>query len=163
MTAREFSAAMTALVGLEIDHETFAAAWVDIFWPNEPIAPVLSALKHQGYTLVLGSNTNDLHAAQFRAQFATTLAMFDRLILSYEIGHIKPSREFYHACAEAAGAHPGDCVFIDDLAENVEGARAAGLRGVIYRDVPGLVAALRDHGVDPGPRDGPDGSTHPAP
>src|SRR5206468_3536429 len=70
ITAEEFSRAVCALVGLEIAHDAFAAAWADIFWPNEPIARVIADLKHRGYTLVLGSNTNDLHAAQFRRQFA---------------------------------------------------------------------------------------------
>ena len=82
--------------------------------------------RRQGYTLVLGSNTNDLHAAHFRRQFADALAHFDRLVLSYEVGHIKPSAAFYHACVEAAGARPDECVFIDDLPENVEGAAPPG-------------------------------------
>ena len=82
---------------------------------------MIAGLKSAGYTLVLGSNTNDLHAAQFRRQFAETLAHFDRLVLSFEIGHIKPSAAFYLACAEAAGAEPADCVFIDDLVETWKG------------------------------------------
>jgi putative hydrolase of the HAD superfamily len=148
ITAEAFSREVCALVGLEIAHGDFAAVWADIFWPNEPIARVVADLKRRGYTLVLGSNTNDLHAARFRRQFAETLAHFDRLVLSYEVGHIKPHAAFYHACAEAAGALPEDCVFIDDLPENVAGARAAGLEGVVYRDVPSLLDALRELGVE---------------
>src|SRR5262245_27561515 len=87
MTAGAFARRVCALVGLEIGPEEFAAAWADIFQLNEPIARLVADLKQQGYTLVLGSNTNDLHAGQFRRQFAATLAHFDRLILSYEIGH----------------------------------------------------------------------------
>jgi glucose-1-phosphatase len=147
-TAEAFSRDVRALAGLEIGHDAFAESWADIFWPNEPIAPVIADLKRRGYTLVLGSNTNDLHAAQFRRQFADTLAHFDRLILSHEVGHIKPAAAFYHACAEAAGAPPADCVFIDDLPENVEGARTAGLMGLVFRDVPSLLDDLRGLGVE---------------
>ena len=150
ITAESFSRGVCTLVGLEITHDDFAAAWADIFWPNEPIARVVAELKGRGYTLVLGSNTNDLHAAQFRQQFAETLTHFDRLVLSYEVGHIKPHPEFYHACAEAAETVPGDCVFIDDLPENVEGALAAGLAGVVFRDVPRLLDDLGKLGVDVG-------------
>ena len=148
ISAEAFSRGFCSLVGLEITHDEFAQAWADIFRLNEPIAEVVADLKRRGYTLVLGSNTNDLHAAQFRRQFAATLAHFDRLILSYEIGHIKPSAAFYHACAEAAGAPPAECVFIDDLPENVAGARAAGMEGVVFRDVPSLLEALRGLGVE---------------
>lgn len=147
-TAEEFSRDVCACAGLAIPHLEFAAAWSDIFHLNEPIAPLVRSLKGCGYTLVLGSNTNDLHAAQFRVQFADTLAHFDRLVLSYEVGHIKPSAEFYLACARAADQGPGSCVFIDDLEENVLGAREAGLRAVMFRDVPRLIEELRALGVE---------------
>lgn len=147
MPAEEFGRAVCGLVGIQLSHEEFAAAFSDIFWLNEPVARLVAELKASGYPLVLGSNTNDLHAAQFRRQFADALAPFDALVLSHEVGHIKPSAPFYLACAEAAGAPPEECVFIDDLPENVAGAHAAGLRGLVFRDVPSLVADLRREGV----------------
>ncbi|WP_435018932.1 HAD family hydrolase [Tundrisphaera sp. TA3] len=152
MSAEEFSRVVSGMIGLEISHEDFATAWADIFRLNESIAPLLADLKAGGYTLVLGSNTNDLHAAHFRRQFAEHLAHFDRLVLSYEIGHIKPSPDFYLACAEAAKADPGDCIFIDDLPENVEGAIGAGLIGLLYRDTQMLIADLTARGVAVAPR-----------
>lgn len=148
LSSREFSHAVCALVGLEIAYEEFASTWSDIFWLNEPVARLVAFLKSLGYTLVLGSNTNDLHAAQFRQQFAETLGHFDRLILSYEVGHSKPSAEFYHACARAAGRRPADCIFIDDVAENVAGARDAGLRSIQFRDMPTLLGDLKAMGVE---------------
>ena len=148
LSSAEFAAAVCASIGLDIAYDEFAAGWSDIFWLNEPVARLVAHLKQRGYTLVLGSNTNALHAAQFRQQFAEPLACFDRLVLSYEVGHIKPTPEFYHACAAAAGREPGGCVFIDDLAENVAGAAAAGLRAVHYRDIATLVTDLRALGVD---------------
>jgi len=147
LTAVAFSQQVSDLISLVITHEEFAAAWGDIFTANDSIIPVVEALKHQGYRLVLGSNTNDLHAARFCEQFASTLAHFDRLVLSYEVGHLKPHRDFYLACAAAAGAEPGDCIFIDDLEENIAGARAAGLLGIVYCSTPELIADLATLGV----------------
>ena len=48
------------------------------------------------------------------------------------------------------GRSPGlrSVVFIDDLPENVAGARAAGMEGVVFRDVPSLLEALRGLGVE---------------
>jgi putative hydrolase of the HAD superfamily len=150
MTAEAFGEEFCALVGLSLTHQEFVEAWSDIFWLNESVAALIADLKGQGYTLILGSNTNDLHAAQFRRQFAAPLAHFDRLVLSHEVGHIKPSSAFYLACAEAAGAAPGECVFIDDLPENVEGARLAGLTALLYRDTATLRAELGQLGVEVG-------------
>lgn len=148
ITAEDFSKRVCALVDLDVSYEDFAAAWSDIFQLNEPIARLVAWLKRQGYTLVLGSNTNGLHAAQFRRQFAPTLAHFDHLVLSHEVGHLKPSADFYLACAAAAGVAPGSCVFIDDLAENVDGAQAAGLSAIQYESVPKLLGDLQALGLD---------------
>ena len=148
ISAEAFSRGVSDLIGLAISHDEFVAAWADIFRANDSLAPLFGFFKGKGYTLVLGSNTNDLHAAQFRRQFAESLGHFDRLVLSYEVGHVKPSTAFYLACAEAAGADPGDCVFIDDLPENVEGARAAGLVGLLYQSTDRLLVDLEAIGVE---------------
>jgi putative hydrolase of the HAD superfamily len=136
------------MTGLACDFDRFAEDWRHIFWANEPVHRLIDALRGLGYTLVLGSNTNPLHAAHFREQFAEVLRHFDRLVLSFEVGHVKPAAEFYIACATAAGRPPGECVFIDDLAENVQGANRAGLVGVHYRTVPLLLEDLRASGVE---------------
>jgi putative hydrolase of the HAD superfamily len=148
MTTEEFGVAVRRLVRLEeLSHEEFVAAWTAIFRLNESVARLIPPLKKEGYTLVLGSNTNDLHARHFRPKFAETLGHFDALVMSHEVGHVKPTVEFYWACAEAAGRPIGECIFIDDLPENVAGARAAGMMGILYRDTPTLVMELRDRGV----------------
>ncbi|CAN5628028.1 HAD family phosphatase [soil metagenome] len=157
MEAEEFSGELCKILGVTVTHAEFAAAWADIFRLNEPLAQLVAALKAEDYRLVLGSNTNAIHANHFRKQFASALAPFDRLVLSYQIGHVKPSLEFYQACAEAAEAPASACVFIDDLPENVEGARAAGLQGLLFRDPPTLRADLSRLGiafreVESGPR-----------
>lgn len=148
LSAEEFGKSVGEFMGLELSHETFREAFSDIFTLNEPVARLVHDLHRSGYTLVLGSNTNDMHATHFRKQFAEALAPFLALVMSHEVGHIKPSREFYLACAKAGGALPADCVFIDDLAENIEGARAAGLRGIVFRDMENLVADLEAEGIE---------------
>ena len=147
-SATEFSALISTMIRLEISHEDFAAAWVEIFTANESIIPLVASLKRQGYRLLLGSNTNDMHADHFREQFANILRHFDHLALSYEIGHTKPSREFYLACVRVAQASPSDCVFIDDLADNVAGAEAVGLTGIRYHSTPDLIVRLKKLGID---------------
>jgi putative hydrolase of the HAD superfamily len=154
LTDREFARAVARLApelgDLPFDH--FAAAWRDIFWLNDSVVELAAGLKRLGYRLLLGSNTNALHADDFRVRFAEALAPFDRLVLSYQVGHIKPTRGFFLACAAAAEAPVHDCVFIDDLAENIDGARAAGMTGLVYRETPALREDLARLGIElPGP------------
>jgi putative hydrolase of the HAD superfamily len=135
------------MAGITVDEAEFAAAWGDIFTPNEPIARLIEVLHGSGYTLLLGSNTSAIHARAFRIQFADLLARFDHLILSFEVGYAKPSAGFFRRCAEAAGVPESSCLFIDDAPSNVAGALAAGLTGILYRDPGQLVSALMTHGV----------------
>ena len=124
------------LSGLRLSYEEFVRAWEDIFWLNESVGELIAGLKREGYRIFLGSNTNVLHATFYRRQFAGTLDLMDGFILSYEVGCLKPSRGFYDACAARPVSPPAACLFIDDIAENVEGARQAGLSALEYVEHP---------------------------
>jgi len=148
MTSSDFAERITAPFELSLSHQEFVRDWEDIFWLNEPVSRLIVSLKAAGYTLILGSNTNPLHAAFFRRKFAETLDLFDAFVFSFEVGHLKPDARFYEACARAAGVPAGSCLFIDDLEENVAGARKAGLQGLQYVETTGLIAALSELGVE---------------
>jgi FMN phosphatase YigB (HAD superfamily) len=99
------------------------------------------------YRLLLGSNTNELHARQFRRQFADTLRHFDALVLSHEIGVRKPAAAFFQHCTSLAGCAQEQCLFIDDSPANVEGARACGWQGLVYAGADDLKRRLQELGV----------------
>jgi epoxide hydrolase-like predicted phosphatase len=148
MAPEQFATAIRALSGLELTYPEFVEDFTDIFWLNAPVARLIEVLKTRGYVLLLGSNTNVLHATQFRRQFARTIDLFDHLILSYEVGCMKPDARFYRAAVATAGVPAASCVFIDDLLENVDAARKAGLNGLHYVDSPSLIAGLQKLGVE---------------
>ncbi len=147
MTPQRFADEVLARAGLTLPYEEFVRDWTDIFWLNEPVARLIAVLKSRAYTLILGSNTNSLHSAHYRQQFAATLDQFDDLILSHEVGCLKPAPGFYAACVAATKFPAASCVFVDDVEENVEGARQAGLIALQYVNTPRLIADLRRLGV----------------
>lgn len=53
-------------------------------------------------------------------------------IVSAEVGARKPDRLMYRALIERTAADPARAWFVDDLPGNVEGARAAGLEGILF-------------------------------
>ena len=77
-------------------------------------------LKSCGYAFAVGFEYQRAACDAFRRQFASTIDLFDHLILSYEVGCMKPDARFYQAAVAAAGVPAESCVFIDDLPENVE-------------------------------------------
>ncbi len=47
--------------------------------------------------------------------------LFDETVISGDVGLHKPQPEIYLLACERLGVEPGDCVFVDDLRENVTG------------------------------------------
>ncbi len=68
--------------------------------------------------------------------------LFDALILSYEVGMIKPDVDLYKLAARRLSVNPEECIFIDDGPRNVEGAITAGMQGIHYEGVHRLRAAI---------------------
>jgi epoxide hydrolase-like predicted phosphatase len=56
--------------------------------------------------------------------------MFDVVVISGEVGMRKPEPEIYLHTAALLGREPSECVFVDDLAHNIEAAVAVGMVGV---------------------------------
>jgi len=57
---------------------------------------------------------------------------FDAVVLSGREGVAKPNPAIFELMAERLGLHPGDCLMIDDIAENCEGADIAGMRSIHF-------------------------------
>ena len=68
--------------------------------------------------------------------------LFDAVVLSGDEGVIKPHPQIYELVAERLGCEIGECLFIDDLPENIAGADAAGMRGVVYGNLRDLKTEL---------------------
>jgi HAD superfamily hydrolase (TIGR01549 family) len=58
------------------------------------------------------------------------LDALDAAVISTQIGATKPDPRMYAAILEKLGAAPGDCLFVDDRVDNLEGAVAAGMQAV---------------------------------
>jgi putative hydrolase of the HAD superfamily len=131
---------------LSCSDEELAHAFADMFTPNDEVCALVPLLK-PCYRLVLLSNTNDLHYRQFRAQFAATLAHFDALVLSHEVGLRKPDPRLFAHCQGVAGCPAEQILFLDDLPSNVEAARACGWQGIVYHKGDDLRQRLLRAGV----------------
>lgn len=71
------------------------------------------------------------------------LGLFRGGVFSSRVGMIKPESEIFVHTAAVLGLVPADTLFIDDVAHNVEAARAAGWRALQFTGAPALEAALR--------------------
>jgi len=139
-------ALMRERLRLDGSDDALAHAYADMFTPNEHTCRLVPQLQGS-YRLILLSNTNELHFRHFRRQFADVLDRFDALVTSHEVGVRKPDPRIFAHAQRLAGAHAHECLFIDDLAENVEAAWGCGWRGVVYRRDDDVRARLAEVGV----------------
>jgi glucose-1-phosphatase len=58
---------------------------------------------------------------------------FDSLTISAEIGVMKPDARAYQIALERAGIEAAQAVFIDDFQHNIEGAKAVGMHGILFK------------------------------
>jgi epoxide hydrolase-like predicted phosphatase len=59
--------------------------------------------------------------------------VFDAIIISAEVGVMKPDARIFHIALQSLGVQPAEAVFVDDFAHNVEGAQAVGMHAIQFR------------------------------
>jgi putative hydrolase of the HAD superfamily len=74
-------------------------------------------------------------------------AVFQGFLTSCYLGQAKPDEGIYLSALGIAGCEPGEAVFIDDRALNVEPAHALGLNAVQFQGLDPLREFLKEHGV----------------
>lgn len=112
-------------------YHTFSAAYPDV-------GPALKALREAGIRLAVLSNFELPSVALPLAHAGIDPGQFEVLVSSAAAGWAKPDPRAYLAVAAALGVPPAACWFVDDLVENVAGARLVGMRALLIdRASPG--------------------------
>lgn len=142
--------AVRAALALPLGHDEMLAGWNDIYLGPRPGMLALLAEARSRFAVHAFTNTNAAHHLVWAERFADDLAVFDTIFVSSELGLRKPDREAFETVAGLIGTPPERIVFFDDLAENVAGARAAGLRAVHVTTTDSVRAALAELGGGPG-------------
>lgn len=145
LTEDEFIELMLHPSNGSLDRETFCRYYSEIFRVNEDVASLLPELKKK-YKVVLLSNTNSIHREYGYKQYSF-LKHFDRLILSHEVGAVKPEAEIYKAVEAYTQVPPEEHIFIDDVLEYVEGAKKMGWDAVQFTSYGQLLEDLKARGI----------------
>jgi len=148
---RPFAEAVADLAALHPEHAALIEAY-DSRWEEMVPGPVpgseaiVRALKARGVPLYALTNFSREKFALTRARFAV-LALFDGIVVSAEIGLVKPDPAIYHHLLDCFGLAAGDCVFIDDNAQNVAAAAALGMTAIRFTSAEALARDLAGLGL----------------
>jgi putative hydrolase of the HAD superfamily len=142
-----FFANLRRSLGIAITDAQFLEGWNAIFAGEmEGITLQLArAAKH--FPLYVYSNTNRPHIAYFTDVHAHTLKPFRELYYSSTIGRRKPDAAGFDHVVGSIGAPASRIVFFDDLLDNVEAARACGLKAVHVTSSADVADALDALGI----------------
>lgn len=103
-----------------------------IWWDLDPqIVDWVRRLRANGIKAGVISNMFIGLARQIR-EGAPWLPQFDHYTFSAELRLTKPDPLIYRHSLEQLGVEPAQALFLDDRQENIEGARAVGMEGLLY-------------------------------
>jgi len=72
---------------------------------------------------------------------------FSGVVVSAEVKALKPAKEIYLHLLDSYRLNPQDVVFIDDLPRNIEGAKALGMHGIVFKDALSCESELKNLGI----------------
>lgn len=148
ITFPRFHEISTEILGVSIPIREFHHMWCDIFHPVEEMLDLGRALS-RCYRTWLASNTSRAHYEWIMENFPQ-VAFYRDAALSFELGVMKPSKEYYQKVIELFGLDPPRTVFIDDLHENVQGAIRSEMIGIMFESRERLIQQLHELGVSCG-------------
>ena len=133
------------------EHAALIGLWAE-GWPHmlrgeiEGTAALLGELKARGFRLCALTNfsTETFPIARERCP---SLALFEDIVVSGEIGLVKPDPRIYAHTNAHCRLHPQRTVFIDDMPANVAAGRAAGWHALQFTSPLALRADLAALGL----------------
>lgn len=145
---RQFYEVVCAETRSRPDFDALITAASAIFTPNVSMLPVLAALHDAGYRMGILSNTCGGHWRYCTdGRYRLLNDAFEVYALSYELKACKPDPRIFTGAAKLAGVPPQEIFFVDDMPDNVRGAREAGFDAVQYTTTAQFVDDLRQRGV----------------
>lgn len=104
-------------------------------WIYETVA-IIQSLKQAGYQVYLLSNIS-WEGYRIYIHNEPLFNLFDGILCSWEVAHLKPERRIYEILLERYHLSPHECIFIDDKPENTYIATCIGMQGMPY--CPGIL------------------------
>lgn len=100
----------------------------------------IKARRHEGHTIALLSN--EVRSLREKLALNQLDTLFDVIVISAEIGVMKPDPAAYHTVLNALKRPADETIFIDDMQANIDAANVLGIHGVVYRAGMDISTAL---------------------
>ena len=126
---------------LRLDFKQFKKIWCSYFSRRGDMENLLKKLK-KNYKLILLSNTDEIHFSHIKGKYKI-LDIFDKFVLSYEVGCTKPNPLIYLHAIKEAKTLPNEILYIDDVYQFVMAAKLFGIKSIQYKNFQKLKEDLK--------------------
>jgi len=110
--------------------------------PIDGMYDLVCKLKDNGYDIFLLSNAANNQPEYWKRY--PYYFLFDKKIISYEYGTIKPEKAIYDILLSKFDLKAEECVFIDDNSANVAGAVMCNMNGIVFNNCQQLIQKLKE-------------------
>jgi len=121
--------------------------WRQIMPPNEDTFNLLKELKDKDYNIYILSNMNKDMADYFRT-LHNIEDYLNGAVFSYEVGAKKPTNKIYQFLLNKYNLNPNETLFIDDIKENTQTAKAFGMKTINFKNsetgIPEIKSVLKE-------------------
>jgi 2-haloacid dehalogenase len=107
---------------------------------------ILKELKQAGYP-VYGLSNWSAETFPHARQKHDFFDLLDDMVISGEVGHVKPNPEIFQIMLERIGRSADECLFIDDSLANIQQAQKMGFATIHFQSPEQLGDALRELGI----------------
>ena len=116
----------------------FFDRWIEMMADEIPgMRELLGELKAAGYGLYGLTNWSAETFCQVRDRYEV-FSLLDGMVVSGEEHIVKPDEAIFKRLLDRYGLNAAECIFVDDLQRNVDGAIQAGLQGLLFRGAESL-------------------------
>ena len=138
ITPDAFRKELSSMCHRTLTHDEVLSAWLG--YVGAPVdlhrLDAIDDLRRRGYHTFLLSNTNPYvqqwaESPAFCAYGRPLSSYMDKCYTSYEVGIMKPSEGIFRHMLDDAGIEPGETLFLDDSATNIEAAAALGIQTLL--------------------------------
>ena len=117
--------------------------WHVLMKPIPGMEDVLKRLKEKGYRLYLLSNASMRFYKYYNG--ISIFSYFDGIVISAKEKLVKPDKKIYECILDRYNLTANECLFIDDLQANIEGAESVGINGHQFQGHDELLAFLTEN------------------
>ena len=137
---RTFYAEFSASIGLSWSYDEWTHAWAEIYTIHQVGHALFLQLHRAGRRVAILSNLAEYNVTAIEQRFPDFFSVTQDNFFSFELGLHKPDPRIYETVCQALRMEPSQCVFLDDDAENVEGAQSVGMQA--YHFLPANYASI---------------------